>query len=438
MKRLFGTDGIRGIVNDELTVDLAMRLGNSVARLYNGKYKTLLIAMDTRSSGQMFEAAITTGAISAGMNVIQCGVIPTPSLAFLTKQKNAVGVMISASHNPSIYNGLKVMAQGYKIPDEEEVEIENIILKDHMEYSPYGEIGTVEKDSVKELYYDYVINTFKGIKNSFRFAVDTGNGAAGAVAGRIFKELELDCDIYFNSPDGFNINDRCGSTAPETISKIVREKRYDFGVLFDGDADRCLFVDKNGTLVDGDKLMAINAVKMKQQTRLTGETVVSTVMSNLGFEEYLRGRGIKLYRTQVGDKYVLEKMLEISSNIGGEQSGHIIMLDRSTTGDGLITALETIDTMEFFSKTIDQLVGEIPEYPQVLKNVAVKDKKKIMTDERMTAALKKYETNREIRLLVRPSGTEHKIRVMTEGKDEKLVSETAQEFVELIDIIDKE
>jgi phosphoglucosamine mutase len=436
LKRLFGTDGIRGIVNEELTVELAMKVGNAVARLYSGKYKTLLIAKDTRNSGSMFEKAISIGAISAGMKVETLGVVPTPTLSYLTKKKKNIGVMISASHNPSIYNGLKVIAEGYKIPDEEEVDLENLILSENMEYSPYGEIGTVKKSKTKNEYIDYLINSYRKIKSELKIAIDVGHGAAGGILKDVLGEMSIKYDVFNNSPDGFNINEECGSTEPGFLSKKIKTDGYDLGILFDGDADRCLFIDKKGDLVDGDKLMAINSIKMKKQGRLTKDSVVSTIMSNLGFEEYLKNNGINLKRTSVGDKYVLRKMLEDDINIGGEQSGHIIFLDKSTTGDGFITALETLETLEFFDKNIDELISEIPSFPQLLKNVSVKDKKTVMLDERIEKMKSKYSDRDDLRIVVRASGTEHKIRIMVEGKvhDEKVTDK----FVELIESIDKE
>lgn len=438
MKRLFGTDGIRGIVNEELTVELAMKVGNAVARLYSGKYKTLLIAKDTRNSGNMFEKAISIGAISAGMKVETLGIIPTPTLSLLTKKKKAIGIMISASHNPSIYNGLKVIAEGYKIPDEEEVDLENLILSENMEYSPYGEIGSVKSSKSKNEYIDYLLKDYGEINSNLKIAIDVGHGAAGSIIDDVFSNLSINYTVFNNKPDGFNINEECGSTEPGFLAKKVKNNGYDLGILFDGDADRCLFIDKNGNLVDGDKLMAINALKMKRQNRLTKNSVVSTIMSNLGFEEFLKSNEINLKRTSVGDKYVLRKMLEDDINIGGEQSGHIIFLDRSTTGDGLITALETLETLTLFDKNIDELIAEIPSFPQLLKNVSVKDKKTVMLDERIEKMKAKYNNRDDLRIVVRASGTEHKIRVMVEGKEFSEVEKVTDKFVELIESIDKE
>lgn len=438
MKRLFGTDGIRGIVNEELTVELAMKVGNAVARLYSGKYKTLMIAKDTRNSGDIFEKAISVGAMSAGMKVETLGVVPTPTLSYLTKKKNSIGIMISASHNPSIYNGLKVIAEGYKIADEEEVDLENLILSENMEYAPYGEIGTIKKSNFKSEYVDYLLDNFGKIKSEMKIAIDVGHGAAGALLKNVLGEMSINYHVYNNNPNGFNINEECGSTEPGYLSKKIKTDGYDLGILFDGDADRCLFMDKNGDLVDGDKLMAINSLKMKEQGRLTNNSVVSTIMSNLGFEEFLKKNGINLKRTPVGDKYVLRKMLEDDINIGGEQSGHIIFLDKSTTGDGLITALETLETLTYFNKNIDELISEIPSFPQLLKNVSVKDKKKVMLDERIEKMKEKYSDRDDLRIVVRASGTEHKIRVMVEGKVYDEVEKVTDKFVELIESIDKE
>jgi phosphoglucosamine mutase len=250
--------------------------------------------------------------------------------------------------------------------------------------------------------------------------------------------MSIKYDVFNNSPDGFNINEECGSTEPGFLSKKIKTDGYDLGILFDGDADRCLFIDKKGDLVDGDKLMAINSIKMKKQGRLTKDSVVSTIMSNLGFEEYLKNNGINLKRTSVGDKYVLRKMLEDDINIGGEQSGHIIFLDKSTTGDGFITALETLETLEFFDKNIDELISEIPSFPQLLKNVSVKDKKTVMLDERIEKMKSKYSDRDDLRIVVRASGTEHKIRIMVEGKVHDEVEKVTDKFVELIESIDKE
>ncbi|NUU96552.1 phosphoglucosamine mutase [Marinitoga sp. 1135] len=437
MKRLFGTDGIRGLVNEELTVDLTYKVGNALGRMYAGKYEKLLIGRDTRNSGEMFEAALAAGALSAGLNVEFCGVITTPALAYLTKSEKSLGVMISASHNPANYNGIKVLAEGFKISDEDEVDIENIILEKHPDYVPYGEIGKMTSSHLKDKYTGYIVSLFEINNLNYKIAVDVGNGATGAVIDKIFGAFNIDYDLYFNEPDGLNINEKCGSTHPEVLAGIVKEKGYDLGILFDGDGDRCLFIDKNGKLIDGDKLMAINALKLKEKGRLSGNLVVATIMSNLGLEKFLEKHDISLMRTAVGDKYVLEEMLASKANLGGEQSGHIIFLDKATTGDGIITALETLETMLHYNKNIDELIKDIPEYPQLLKNVSVKDKKAVMRNKNLIEAIEKFSKLDNFRLVVRPSGTEHKIRIMAEGEDKKLVHDVVNELYAMIEEIEK-
>lgn len=440
MRTFFGTDGIRDVVNEKLTSELAMKLGNAVANLFGGKYKKLYLARDTRNSGKMLELAIASGALAAGMDVESCGILTTPALAYITRTERAVGIVISASHNPSIYNGLKVLCEGYKISDEMEEKLEDIMLAGLLKYCNYKDIGTYVEDSSKREYIDYVISSYSSRVSSinYKIAVDVANGAAGAIIDEIFGKLGLNYDVYFNSPDGLNINENCGSTSWEPLSKIIKKGGYDLGVLFDGDADRCLFLDSQGNLVDGDALIGINSLKLKKQGRLKNNFVVATVMSNLGLEDFLKANGLILLRSDVGDKYVLELMLQENGVIGGEQSGHIIFLDRSTTGDGIITALETLEALAFFSKRIEDLVSELPKYPQDLKNITVKDKMKIMKDKRLEELKKKYEHINNFRVLVRPSGTEHIIRVMSEGEDKNMVNECIKEFSQLIQNLDKE
>jgi phosphoglucosamine mutase len=437
MKRLFGTDGIRGLVNEELTGELAYKTGNALGRMYSGKYKKLLIARDTRNSGEMIEAALAAGALSSGLSVEFCGVITTPALAYLTKSEKTLGVMISASHNPANYNGIKVLAEGFKISDDDEIDIEKLILEKKPEYVPYGEIGKMQSSHLKEKYIGYIVSSYEFEKVPYKIAVDVGNGATGSLIDKIFGAYDIDYDVYFNEPDGFNINEKCGSTHPEVLANIIKNDGYDLGILFDGDGDRCLFVDKKGNLIDGDKLMAINALKMKEKNRLNNNQVVATIMSNLGLEKYLENHNIKLFRTAVGDKYVLEKMIESKTTLGGEQSGHIIFLDKGTTGDGIVTALETLETLVHFGKDIDSLISEIPEYPQLLKNISVKDKIMVMENEKLKKAVQEYSKLPNFRLVVRASGTEHKVRVMAEGEDADLVNKVVNELYELIEEIDK-
>ncbi|WP_231580414.1 phosphoglucosamine mutase [Marinitoga sp. 1155] len=437
LKRLFGTDGIRGLVNEELTVDLVYKIGNALGRMYAGKYEKLLIARDTRNSGEMIEAALSAGALSAGLDVEFCGIITTPALAYLTKSEKTLGVMISASHNPANYNGIKVLAEGFKISDDDEIDIENLILEKQPEYVPYGEIGKMNSSHLKDKYIGYILSSYDMDNVPYKIAIDVGNGATGALIDKIFGAFDLNYDVYFNSPDGLNINEKCGSTHPEVLSNIIKNDGYDLGILFDGDGDRCLFIDKNGNLIDGDKLMAINALKLKEQNRLNNNLVIVTIMSNLGLEKFLEKHNINLVRTAVGDKYVLEKMLESDAKLGGEQSGHIIFLDKATTGDGIITALETLETLTFFGKNINELINEIPQYPQLLKNISVKDKKSVMESKKLKEKIKEYTSLPDFRLVVRPSGTEHKVRIMAEGKDEGLVYSVVNELYEIIEEIDK-
>ncbi|KAF2955709.1 phosphoglucosamine mutase [Marinitoga sp. 38H-ov] len=437
MKRLFGTDGIRGLVNEELTVDLVYKIGNALGRMYAGKYKKMLIARDTRNSGEMIEASLASGALSAGLDVEFCGVITTPALAYLTKSEKTLGVMISASHNPANYNGIKVLAEGFKISDDDEIDIENLILEKKPEYVPYGEIGKMNSSHLKDKYIGYIVSSYDLGKIPYKIAVDVGNGATGALIDKIFGAYDIKYDVYFNEPNGLNINEKCGSTHPEVLGNIVKNKGYDLGILFDGDGDRCLFVDKKGNLIDGDKLMAINALKMKEKNRLKNNQVIATIMSNLGLEKFLEKHNIKLYRTAVGDKYVLEKMLDSDTKLGGEQSGHIIFLDKGTTGDGIVTALETLETLVYFNKDINSLISEIPNYPQILKNISVKDKMLVMENEKLKKSIEKYSKLPNFRLVVRASGTEHKVRIMAEGEDENLVNSVVNELYEIVEEIDK-
>ncbi|MFY9125660.1 MAG: phosphoglucosamine mutase, partial [Defluviitoga tunisiensis] len=358
----------------------------------------------------------------------------------ITYREKAVGIVISASHNPPIYNGLKVICEGYKISDEMEEKLEEIMLRGLLKYCNYTDIGTYIEDSSKQEYLDYIVSTYSDKISSidYKIAVEVANGAAGAIIDDIFGKLRLDYDVYFNTPNGLNINDNCGSTSWKSLSNIVKEDGYDLGILFDGDADRCLFLDSQGNLVDGDALIAINALKLKEQGRLNNNIVVTTVMSNLGLEYYLKSHGLILLRADVGDKYVFELMTQKNGTIGGEQSGHIIFLDRSTTGDGIITALETLETLKFFSKSIEDLVAELPKFPQDLENITVKDKIKIMKDKRLEELKRKYEHIDNFRVLVRPSGTEHIIRVMSEGTDKNIVKQCINEFSQLIRKLDNE
>lgn len=433
MKKLFGTDGLRGTINEELTPELAMKVGNAVSRLYAGKYKKLLIAKDTRSSGDLLESALSSGAASAGMDVDLVGVLSTPALAYLTKKHNYIGAMISASHNPAVYNGIKVIEKGKKATDDDEVEIENLMSEQPLHYALHSSVGKISyAPFYRDEYLEYVLELYKD-KPLFEgnLALDGANGAIVAVIEDILSSLKIKADLHFIEPDGVNINDNCGSLHPEAIGDKLKDN--EIGVLFDGDADRCLFVLPESKVVNGDMLMALNAKKMRSEGRLKGNVVVSTVMSNLGFEKYLEGLNIKLLRTKVGDKYVLSKMIEINSNLGGEQSGHIIFMDRNSTGDGLITTLETLNTLAIGTETLNDFYNKFPVYPQTLKNVPTPNKKEVMECEKLKRILEKLNKDNDIRVVVRPSGTEPYVRVMVEGADKEIVNNISSELVEIVE-----
>jgi phosphoglucosamine mutase len=433
MKKLFGTDGLRGTINEELTPELAMKVGNAVSRLYAGKYKKLLIAKDTRSSGDLLESALSSGAASAGMDVDLVGVLSTPALAYLTKKHNYIGAMISASHNPAVYNGIKVIEKGKKATDDDEVEIENLMSEQPLHYALHSSVGKIRyAPFYRDEYLEYVLELYKD-KPLFEgnLALDGANGAIVAVIEDILSSLKIKADLHFIEPDGVNINDNCGSLHPEAIGDKLNDD--EIGVLFDGDADRCLFVLPESKVVNGDMLMALNAKKMRSEGRLKGNVVVSTVMSNLGFEKYLEGLNIKLLRTKVGDKYVLSKMIEINSNLGGEQSGHIIFMDRNSTGDGLITTLETLNTLAIGTETLNDFYNKFPVYPQTLKNVPTPNKKEVMECEKLKRILEKLNKDNDIRVVVRPSGTEPYVRVMVEGADKEIVNNISSELVEIVE-----
>ncbi|CCU83540.1 phosphoglucosamine mutase [Mesotoga sp. HF07.pep.5.2.highcov] len=432
MKKLFGTDGIRGVINEELTPELAMKLGNAIGRYYTGKYNRFIIAKDTRSSGDLLESAMAAGAASAGMNVEFAGVIPTPALAYITNKEGTLGAVISASHNPAVYNGIKVLARGMKISDEDEVEIENLIIDTPFHYTVYSGVGKISyKDHYRDEYIDYVIGLYRNERlPSDGIVVDGANGAISTVISMVYESLGIGAELREIEPNGININDKCGSLFPNFLGDSL--KKGQIGVLFDGDADRCLFVLPGSKLIDGDMLMALNSRKLVNQGRLKGNRVVATVMSNLGFEKYLTSKNISLDRTKVGDKYVLERMLQTGGVLGGEQSGHIIFLDRSTTGDGLITSLETLNSLEELDESLEEFAASFPVYPQLLKNVPVSNKKLVMEDMNLKNRLEELKQNDDLRIVLRPSGTEPYIRVMVEGAEQLLVEEICQELVELV------
>jgi len=432
VRKLFGTDGIRGVANEELTAEIAFKLGNALAQEFKDEVKEILIGKDTRASCDFLECALASGIASGGVNARLVGIITTPGLAMLTRLLNVPGVMISASHNPFQYNGLKVINRGFKISDEKEMMLEN--LMENPVFSSSSFVGRVKTDSsLVELYVKRVCDMYKDTDfSSVRIAVDTANGAAYRITKMIYQQLGIKHDVFFDQPNGFNINEGCGSTNPEGLKKILENAQYDFGVLFDGDSDRCLMLSSRGTLVDGDKLMALNAVEMKKGGELEGNTVVATIMSNMGMEKYLNTHGISVERTKVGDRYVLHRMLERGYTLGGEQSGHIIFLNRSTTGDGIITSLETMKNLLRARKTLDDLQNEIPTFPQKLLNIQARNKNEIVENERLKGVVRSYTQSNEVRIIIRPSGTEPLVRIMVEAENESLVEEILQNVGDIV------
>ncbi len=426
MRKLFGTDGIRGIAGTELSADLAFRLGNAISVILNGSSDTpLLLASDTRISCDMLEYAVASGASAGGTNVLRCGIMPTPSLALITKMHGSVGVMISASHNSFEFNGLKVIRNGYKLPDKEEQEIEDILLSGALKIKNGHQIGKITHyPQARAEYIKYILNRFCNLKmgNSsgpLKIIMDVSNGAAFQISPEIMRTLGGDVKVINDEPDGININLECGSQHTDKLAETVIADNADIGIAYDGDADRCILVDEKGGNVDGDKIMCICAAYFKEIGLLKNDTVIATVMSNLGTEKYLESIGIRMLRARVGDRYVLEKMISTGSVMGGEQSGHIIFLDRSTTGDGLISSLTVLEAMEYFDRSLSELTEDITEYPQVLENVLVEDKDFIMQSQELNDYINKVknELGDRGRVLLRPSGTEPLIRVMLEGID---------------------
>lgn len=444
MGRMFGTDGVRGIANTELTSHIAYNLGKAGAFvLTKGTHKPkILVGMDTRISGDMLEAALVAGILSVGAEAVCLGVVPTPAVAYLTRKYGAdAGVVISASHNPVEYNGIKFFnGEGYKLSDELEDKIQSIIESGFEGIpSPTGEdIGRkVIEEAALEDYVDYVKSTIDIDLKGVKIALDCANGASYRSAVDTFRQLGAQVVVINNDPDGVNINKNCGSTHPEELMEYVVKKGCDFGLAFDGDADRCLAVDEKGNLVNGDFIMAVCAKYLKEQGKLDKDVLVVTVMSNLGLEIGLKKQGITAVKTKVGDRYVLEEMVKEGYKLGGEQSGHVIFLDYNTTGDGLITGLQLASIIKKTGKKLSELSGIIKELPQVLANAVVaNDKKNIyLEDEEIKADIAEIEAKLEGcgRVLIRPSGTEPLVRVMLEGENQAEIDEMAHGLAKLIE-----
>ena len=446
MNKLFGTDGVRGIANSELTCELAIKIGKAAAKILanakNSKPK-ILIGKDTRISSDMLESALFTGICSSGADAIALGVVPTPAVAYLVKKYNAdVGIMISASHNSYEFNGIKLFDRnGYKLPDETEELIEELIINNDFNNSPAltgDKLGRIIRcETAIEDYTSYLAST---IQNNFlhnlKIAVDCANGSASATAQKLFKKLNIDAKIIFDTPSGTNINENCGSTHLEKLRKYVVDNECDFGIAFDGDADRCLAVDENGDILDGDNILAICAKNLKETGKLKNDTLVSTIMSNMGLKKFCEKSGIMFSETKVGDRYVLERMLQENYSLGGEQSGHVIFLDYSTTGDGQLTAIQLINILANSEMKASDFRKSLKKYPQKSTNIDIKPEQKglIKKNERISGYVKNItsELSEKGRIVLRESGTEPKIRIMFEHEDEKqldkLLSQTA-EFV---------
>lgn len=444
MAKIFGTDGARGIVNDDLTCDLAVKIGASVARVLKVKVKkdklNFLIGSDTRISKDMLTHAVATGVMSEGCNVINVGVLPTPAISFLTSKYKMDGAfVISASHNPSEYNGIKVLDKnGIKLSEELEDECENIILNDFKLNENVNECGFFENnDTAIDDYVNYLVNTINNDISGIKILVDTANGAASITATLVFKKLNANFDVINNEPDGLNINENAGSTHIEGLRKKVIDGGYDIGIAYDGDADRTILVDEKGNEIDGDFIIAIAGLNLKKEGKLTNNTLVGTIMSNLGFMKFCEENDIDFVATSVGDKYVLKEMLESNYILGGEQSGHVIFKDFANTGDGELTSLQILNIMAKTGRSLNELSKVMKKYPQVLinANVSKEGKEKYKDREDIHDMVSKYEQKMcgDGRIVVRPSGTENYIRVMIEGSNVEEITNICKQIVNYIE-----
>ncbi|MCA0989530.1 phosphoglucosamine mutase [Guptibacillus algicola] len=442
MGKYFGTDGVRGVANTELTPELAFKLGRFGGHvLTKGAEKPkILIGRDTRISGYMLEGALVAGLLSIGAEVMRLGVISTPGVAHLTKALSAqAGVMISASHNPVGDNGIKFFGpDGFKLLDVQEDEIEALIDSDEDTVPrPTGEDLGIVSDYFEgcQKYLQYLKQTIDEDFSGLHIALDCAHGATSSLAPHLFADLEADISTIGTNPTGTNINAGVGSTHPEALAEFMKGKNADLGLAFDGDGDRLIAIDENGEIVDGDQIMFICAKFMKEQKNLRHDTVVSTVMSNLGFHKGMEESGITSLKTKVGDRYVMEEMRKEGYNLGGEQSGHIIFLDYITTGDGMLSALQLANIMKVTNKPLSELAAEMKKYPQSLVNVRVTDKTKVDSNERIQETIQTVESdmNGEGRILVRPSGTEPLVRVMAEAPTKELCDEYVQRVVAMVE-----
>lgn len=442
MGKYFGTDGVRGVANRELTPELAFKIGRYggyvLTKQSDGKPK-VLIGRDTRISGHMLEGALIAGLLSIGAEVMRLGIISTPGVAYLTKALNAqAGVMISASHNPMQDNGIKFFgSDGFKLLDEQEAEIEKLLDLERDELPrPIGKDLGIVNDYFEgsQKYLQFLKQTVDSDFSGLTIALDCAHGATSSMAPYLFADLDAEIETIGTNPNGCNINEGVGSTQPEALIELVKEKKADVGLAFDGDGDRLIAIDENGNIIDGDKIMFICAKFFKEHGLLKHDTVVSTVMSNLGFYKALEKHGIRSEQTAVGDRYVMEKMREGGYNLGGEQSGHIIFLDYTTTGDGMLSALQLINIMKRTGKKLSELASEVTSYPQRLVNVRVSNKNRVFENEKIIQTIEsvKQQLGQNGRVLVRPSGTEPLVRVMVEAITEEECHRYVREISDVV------
>lgn len=440
MGGMFGTDGVRGVANRELTADLALKIGRAGAYVLAQKFPgaPLVIGRDTRISGDMLEGALVAGICSAGVRVLKVGVLPTPAIAYLTRALGAAGgVVISASHNPVADNGIKFFgSDGFKLPDSVEEEIESLVDRQEKIPSPVGhEVGCCSAVAAAgDLYLSFLKEKAPVDLSGLKIVVDCANGAASYVMPRFLRELGAEVVPVFHRPNGVNINDACGSTCPQALREMVLSCGADLGLACDGDADRLIAVDEQGNVVDGDQIMVICGRDLKARGKLAKNTVVVTVMSNLGLHLALRRDGIEIIETKVGDRYVLEEMLKSGATFGGEQSGHILFLDDHTTGDGVLTALKLLSVVVGRGAALSELAAQMERLPQLLENVPVSDKQKVMASPHLQEAIRRQllKLNGQGRILVRPSGTEPLIRVMAEGRDLEELRVIVKELTQVV------
>lgn len=440
MRKYFGTDGIRGIAGESLTADLSFKVGKALGKLLTEKkeHPKVVIGRDTRISCDMIEQALTAGLTSTGVNVMTVGTIPTPAIAYLTKTiETDSGIMISASHNPYQDNGIKIFGpDGFKLTDEQELEIESLIdNSEQIKNASFEKIGKLYGGSeLSQKYVQHIKQSISGDLSGIKIALDCANGATTGVAPYIFGDLEADIETIGCQPNGININDNVGSTKIDTISAFVKENNVDVGFAFDGDGDRVLAVDANGNIVDGDKIMFILAKHLKEQGELKDNMVVSTVMSNIGFYKAIEENGLQSVKTAVGDRYVVEEMRKNNYSLGGEQSGHIVLMNYATTGDGILTAVKLANIIKSTGKSLEELASEVSIYPQKLVNIKVIDKKAAMEDSEILAECEKVEKELEGngRILLRASGTENLIRVMVEASSDELTDKYCEQVAKIV------